>query len=72
LDEQDSALIQERLAPVIAKHGIGSVLVAIADRLTADASELQKRGPGAKHMAVDLECLAGCIRDGLERYGPDG
>jgi hypothetical protein len=39
-------------------------------RITLDSDELERRGgPIARRMATDFDCLAGCIREGLELYG---
>ena len=60
--------IREELAPVIAKHGVRKVILAIADRLREDAEAVQHRGPGGQLLSVDLDCLGGALREALETY----
>ena len=62
--------IQDALAPIIARHGILSVTRALADRIASDAHWLpiRHKGPGAEAISLDLDCLAGMIREAVEDY----
>jgi hypothetical protein len=72
IDEATSEIIQEKLAPIIAQHGLNLTLLAMADRITGDADGVLKRHRRSsitERLSVELDCLAGALRKAVGRYG---